>query len=248
VLVGLFVGGLYYQVNSTIGGFQSRIGSLFFLGSLLAFSSLSALSNFVTVKPLFLRERAGAYYSPLAFFLSRVAFDIIPLRIVPTILVSVIVYWMVGLSPTAAHFFKYLLILCEYNIATTLWNLFLAAAISNPGTSILISAVLNLFQMAYAGFFVNLASIPPVLRWLQYLSPLKYALEALAVNEVSSGLMIDDTLQGVKVDVSASLIMEVLFGFRPTAYYRDVLVLFAFIAGFACFVVFTVVWRLKELR
>jgi len=153
VLVGLFVGGLYYQVNSTIGGFQSRIGSLFFLGSLLAFSSLSALSNFVTVKPLFLRERAGAYYSPLAFFLSRVAFDIIPLRIVPTILVSVIVYWMVGLSHTAAHFFKYLLILCEYNIATTLWNLFLAAAISNPGTSILISAVLNLFQMAYAGFF-----------------------------------------------------------------------------------------------
>jgi len=68
------------------------------------------------------------------------------------------------------------------------------------------------------------------------------------VNEVSSGLMIDDILQGVKVDVSASLIMQVLFGFQPTAYYRDVLVLFAFIGGFAFFVVSTVVWQLKELR
>lgn len=92
--------------------------------------------------------------------------------------------------------------------------------------------------MAFAGFFVNLASIPPVLRWLQWVSPLKSTLEALAggqfplaveishtdptfpVNEVSSGLMIIDDLQGVKVQVSASLIMDILFGFKPDAYYR----------------------------
>ena len=48
---------------------------------------------------------------------------------------------MVGLAPTAAHFFKYLLILVEFNIASTLFNLFLAAALSNVGVAILISAV-----------------------------------------------------------------------------------------------------------
>lgn len=57
IIVGVFVGGLYYQVNFTIGGFQSRVGSLFFLCALLAFSSLSALSNFAQVKELFMRER-----------------------------------------------------------------------------------------------------------------------------------------------------------------------------------------------
>lgn len=71
-IVGLFVGGLYWKVDQSIGGFQSRIGSLFFLGSLLAFSSLSALSNFANVKVLFLRERANAMYGPFAFFASRV--------------------------------------------------------------------------------------------------------------------------------------------------------------------------------
>lgn len=91
IIVGLFVGGLYYHVNLTIAGFQSRIGSIFFLGSLLAFASLSALSNLANVKSLFLRERAGAYYGPVAWFLSRVAFDVVPLRIVPTIIVSCIV-------------------------------------------------------------------------------------------------------------------------------------------------------------
>lgn len=48
---------------------------------------------------------------------------------------------MVGLSPTAAHFFKYLLVLVEFNVASTLFNLFLAAAIDESGVAILISAV-----------------------------------------------------------------------------------------------------------
>jgi hypothetical protein len=39
-ILGVFAGGLYYQVGVTIAGFQNRVGSLFFLGSLIAFSSL----------------------------------------------------------------------------------------------------------------------------------------------------------------------------------------------------------------
>ncbi|KAK4705330.1 hypothetical protein P7C70_g872, partial [Phenoliferia sp. Uapishka_3] len=247
-IVGVFVGGMFFQVNSSIGGFQSRIGSLFFLGSLLAFASLSALTNFIHVKPLFLRERSNGLYSPVSFFLSEVVFDIVPLRIAPTLIASCIVYWMVGLSPSASHFFKFLLILLEFNVAATLFNLCLAASLSQASIAILISAVLNLFQMAFAGFFVNIASIPPVLRWLQWIAPLKYTLEALAVNEVSSGLMIVDTLQGVKINVSAELIMDVLFGFKSNAYYRNVLVLFGFVGGFALILVGTVVYRLREMR
>jgi hypothetical protein len=64
--------------------------------------------------------------------------------------------------------------------------------------------------MTFAGFFVHLNSIPQVLRWLQWMCPLKYALEALAVNEVNSGLQIQDTLSGVPVSVEAALIMQIV--------------------------------------
>ncbi|GAA5976278.1 hypothetical protein JCM5350_001403 [Sporobolomyces pararoseus] len=248
VVVGVVVGGMYFKVDLSIGGFQSRIGALFFLGCLLAFASLSALANFSRLRSIFLRERARAYYSPFAWVASRVAFDIVPLRIIPTIILGVIVYWMVGLSRDAEHFFKFLLILILYSIAMTLFNFLLAAIVSDTGIAILISSVINLFQMAFAGFFINLSRIPGVLRWLQWLSPLKYALEALSVNEVSSGLMIVDVLAGAKVQVSAVVIMETLFGFKFSAYYRDVLVLFGFIAGFAVLVVGSVVFKLRELR
>lgn len=86
---------------------------------------------------------------------------------------------------------------------------------------------------------------------------------------MNSGLLIQDTLDGVLVDISASLIMETvsffklyiksilssltacslkLFGSGANNYYRDVLVLFAFIAGFGIAVIATVWLRVRERR
>ncbi|KAI9452949.1 hypothetical protein BJY52DRAFT_1291187 [Lactarius psammicola] len=240
-LLGVFCGGLYWQTGNNIAGFQSRVGCLFFLGSLIAFSSLSALYNVLETRPLFVRERSNAYYNPTAWLLVRFLFDVVPLRVVPTIVVATITYWMAGLAPHAANFFKFLLILVLYTITMTLFNFLLGAAVSDGGLALLLSALSGLYQMTFAGFFVHLNSIPQVLRWLQWMCPLKYALEALSVNEVKSGLSIQDTLQGVPVNVSASLIMNILFGFDEDNYYRDVLVLCAFIIGFAASVL-AIVW------
>ncbi|KIJ63345.1 hypothetical protein HYDPIDRAFT_41184 [Hydnomerulius pinastri MD-312] len=247
-ILGAFCGGLYFHTGTTIAGFQSRVGCLFFLGSLIAFSSLSALYNIVEVRPLFVRERSNSYYSPTAWLLSRFFFDVIPLRILPTIIVSTMTYWMAGLAHDAAHFFKFLFILVLFTLIMTLFNFLLATLFRNGGIAILISALTALYQMTYAGFFVHLDSIPPVLRWLQWLCPLKFTLEALAVNEVGSGLMIQDTLQGVPVNVSATLIMQLLFGFGLNNYYRDVLVSFAFIAGFGVLVIGVVWLKVREKR
>ncbi|KAG6917022.1 hypothetical protein DXG01_004148 [Tephrocybe rancida] len=247
-VLGVFCGGLYYKTDTTIAGFQSRVGCLFFLGALIAFSSLSALYNVVESRALFLRERSSLYYSPTSWLLSRFIFDVVPLRIIPTIIVSSITYWMAGLAHDAAHFFKFLFILVLFTLAMTLFNFLLGALFNNGGVAILLSALSALYQMTFAGFFVHLNAIPPVLRWLQWLCPLKYTLEALSVNEVGSGLLIQDTLQGVPVSISASLIMNLLFGFGSNNYYRDVLVLFAFIAGFGVGVIGVVWLKVRERR
>lgn len=68
---------------------------------------------------------------------------------------------------------QFLLILIEYSAAITLWNLLLAVLIPQAAVAILVSNVINLAQLAYAGFFVNLSKITPALRWLQWLNPLK---------------------------------------------------------------------------
>ncbi|PPQ88680.1 hypothetical protein CVT25_010114 [Psilocybe cyanescens] len=247
-ILGVFCGGLYFNTGITIAGFQSRVGCLFFLGALIAFSSLSALHNMVEIRPLFLRERSSSYYSPTAWLLSRFFFDVIPLRLIPTIIVGSITYWMAGLAPNAANFFKFILILVLYSLAMTLFNFLLGTLFQNGGIAILLSALSALYQMTFAGFFVHLSDIPPVLRWLQWICPLKYTLEALSVNEVDSGLLIQDTLQGVPVNISASLIMNLLFGFGLNNYYRDVLIHVGFIGGFGIGVIGVVWVKVRERR
>jgi len=155
---------------------------------------------------------------------------------------------MAGLAPHAANFFKFLFILVLYTLAMALYNFLLGTFFYNGGIAILLSALTALYQMTFAGFFVHLDNIPPVLRWLQWTCPLKFALEALSVNEVNSGLMIVDKIQGVPVDISASIILQLLFGFDQQNYYRDVLVLFAFIAGFGISVIAVVWWKVREKR
>lgn len=150
-IIGVFAGGLYYNVKITIAGFQNRVGSLFFLGSLISFTSLSALNNMVEMRPLFLRERSGNFYSPQAWLVSRIIFDVLPLRILPTIVVSVILYFMVGLASDAAHFFKFLLIAVEFSISMVLYNFLLASVFSHPSIATLLSAMWTLFNMVYAG-------------------------------------------------------------------------------------------------
>ncbi|KAL7409470.1 hypothetical protein BDY24DRAFT_355976 [Mrakia frigida] len=248
IVAGVGSGGLYYQVDLTISGFQNRIGTLFFLGALIAFSSLSALYNLITIRPLFLRERSASYYSPSAWLLARCLFDIIPLRLIPTIILSTITYWMAGLQPKASNYFKFELILILYALGMTLFNFLIAVVISGAGTAILFCSIYNLYLLVYAGFFINLNKIPPVLRWLRYFDTLGYCLEALSVNEVNSGLQIVDELSGVPVVANATLIMSMLFGFGGNNYYRDVIVLFIFFLGYLILTVLGVILVMKERR
>ncbi|MBW0485875.1 hypothetical protein O181_025590 [Austropuccinia psidii MF-1] len=248
VLVGIFVGTLYFQVNTTISGFQNRVGSLFFLGAIIVFSSLSALTNFVSVRVLFMRERAANLYASEIWLLARACFDIIPLRVLPCIIMCTIAYLMVGLKNDSIHYFKFLLIVIELALVQTIFHLWLAASMRNSAKAILISSFVNLCQLAFAGFFANLASISKAISWIQFIIPLKYSLEAMSVNEVGDGLMIDDTVQGVKLKVSALLIMKMLFGFKENAYWRDSIILFVMCIFFLACLIITVHCKLRQIH
>ncbi|POW17369.1 hypothetical protein PSTT_00735, partial [Puccinia striiformis] len=220
--------------------FKNRVGSLFFTCAIFVFSSLSALTNFYRVRVLFMRERAAGFYSPTAWLIVRALFDVILLRVLPMLTMGTIIYWMVGLASEGTRFIKYLLILLELGLVQTMFNMWLGASIRNLGT-----AYDKLTQLGFAGFFVNLTSMTKVLRWVQYVIPLKFALEAMTTNEVSAGLMIDDNLQGINVKVSASLIMNLLFGFKEDA---NVIILFGFFLFLASLLILTVIRKLRQVK
>lgn len=96
IAVGLLAGGSFFQVKKTIGGFQNRIGSLYFLYMLMLFASLSAITLLASMRSLMARERADGFYGALSWLTAHVLYDIVLLRFIPGVCLQIIMYWMVS--------------------------------------------------------------------------------------------------------------------------------------------------------
>ncbi|KAI1308724.1 hypothetical protein EDD11_004189 [Mortierella claussenii] len=247
IVLGVFIGGLYFKVPMNLAGFQNRAGSLFFMLALLGFSSISALGAFTDTRTLFIKERSNGYYPPMPFIISTLLFDLIPLRVVPSIFMGCISYFMIGLSPVIETFFKFLLILVLFNVATAMFCLVIAAGVRTTGVASLASSIVMLFMMLFGGFMINSGNIPAALTWIQYLSIYKYGFEALAVNEVATSKLIDN-IQGVAFNVPGSLILQKLFGFDLGGYWKNMIILIGFNVLFIAVFWGIVSLRLKERK
>ncbi|KFY12680.1 hypothetical protein V492_03736 [Pseudogymnoascus sp. VKM F-4246] len=230
ILLAVLSGFLFYGLTDDIPGFQNRLGLFFFLLALFGFSTLTSLTVFASERLLFVRERANGYYAPITYFLAKVVFDIIPLRIIPPIIMGSIVYPMTGLWPDMAHFLPFLLILVLFNLAAAAICLFIGIVCKDHGVANLIGSLVMLFSLLFAGLLLNHDAIPKAALWLQSLSIFHYGFESLIVNEVAM-LTLHDTKFGLNIEVPGATILS-SFGFDNMALWPDVSKLGAFAAVF----------------
>jgi ABC-type multidrug transport system ATPase subunit/ABC-type multidrug transport system permease subunit len=222
ILLAVLSGFLYYGITDDLPGFQDRMGLFFFLLALFGFSTLTSLTVFATERLLFVRERANGYYSPITYFIAKVMFDIVPLRLIPPIIMGAIVYPMTGLIPDAEHFFKFILVLVLFNLAAAAICLFLGIVCKDPAMANLIGSLVMLFSLLFAGLLLNHDTIPPAAIWLQTLSIFHYGFESLIVNEVTFLTLVDHNEKvGLDITVPGAAILSA-FGFNTQAFWPDV--------------------------
>jgi ABC-type multidrug transport system ATPase subunit/ABC-type multidrug transport system permease subunit len=230
ILLAVLSGFLFYGLTDDIPGFQNRLGLFFFILALFGFSTLSSLNVFATERLVFVRERANGYYSPITYFVAKVVFDIVPLRIIPPIIMGSILYPMTGLVPDAPHFFKFILVLVLFNLAAAAICLFIGIVCKNQGVASLIGSLVMLFSLLFAGLLLNHDAIPKSLLWLQTLSIFHYGFESLIVNEVTY-LTLTDRKYGLDISVPGATILS-SFGFDTQALWPDVVRLGIFASAF----------------
>lgn len=167
IVLAVFLGWLFYGLTDDLKGFQNRLGFFFFLLALFGFSSLTSLTAFAPERLLFVRERAKGYYSPISYYIAKVIFDMVPLRLIPPIITGAIVYPMTGLIPAAAEFWKFILFIVLFNLAAAMVCLCIGILLKNQGVAQLVGVLVMLFSLLFGGFLLNHETIPKALRWLQ---------------------------------------------------------------------------------
>ncbi|RKP20052.1 hypothetical protein ROZALSC1DRAFT_8602, partial [Rozella allomycis CSF55] len=198
------------------------LGCLFFICAFFGLSSLTSLELFAPERLLFTRERSNGFYSPSAYFVTKILFDIIPLRTVPPLLFGSIVYYMVGLYPLDNAMPKFLLALVLFNLCCAAICLVIALIFKHAAVGNLVATLTMLFSMLFSGFLLNKDKIIGVFSWLKYLSVFNYGYEAMIVNELVK-INLHDT-DVVEIEIPGTIILN-QFGFNIKSYWRNIVIL-----------------------
>ncbi|KAI8843075.1 hypothetical protein BC829DRAFT_446307 [Chytridium lagenaria] len=246
IVLGVFVGMLYYKSGNSLGGIQNRLGSLVFLLALLGFSGISAIGSFAGERALYVRERASGFYGTMPLFLTKLVFDTFALRILPAFVMGTITFVLIGLSSEGDRYVKFLVVVLLFSAEIGLLCLAFAVAVPDVGTATLVAAIVILFKMLFAGLLINQDNIPGFMKWIQYGSFFRFSYEALIVNDIV-GIKIVDTIAGASVNIPATIILQ-RFGFDIDAYYRDLFVSVGLTVMLLVLVYVMLAWRLREMR
>ncbi|NWQ94039.1 ABCG2 protein, partial [Burhinus bistriatus] len=189
VFLGLVVGAIFFGLKEDSAGLQNRVGAMFFLTTNQCFSSISAIELFVVEKKIFIHEYISGYYRTSAYFISKLMADLIPIRTLPSIIFTCIVYFMLGkydlLKPTVEAFFTMMFTLMMVSYTATSMALAIAAGQSVVAVANLLMTITFVFMIIFSGLLVNLTSIMSWLAWLKYFSIPRYGMTALQINELT---------------------------------------------------------------
>ena len=223
-------------------------------------------------REVFTQERAAGTYRPISYFIVKVLFDLFPLRILPTLILGSVVYVMAGLKYSWLNFGTYLGVLLLFSCTTTLLCIAIATLARNISLANLVSIITLLFCMLFQGAMINirefffflfffscyfgsgsfisyLASLPNYLAWLTYMSPFRFALNSLLVNEMDGLAIWFDPIPDMEPELISGRLVLTMFGFNvETAYTTDILALAVMVIGWFILGLISLVLFVKEKR
>ena len=181
------LGFIFWNSGHDTGGIQNRMGVLFFIILYLTLMSLSSLPIWKEDQILFRRERASGVYGTNAYFSAVVLFDVVILRVIPPLFFACVTYWMVGLhaSMTSAMFCAAILIMT--NIAASALCMCVGIVSPSNASANVVGLLALLMSILCGGFLLNKedphSGGSVAVTWLENLSFVNYAFEALLINE-----------------------------------------------------------------
>ncbi|KAL5976777.1 transcription factor [Asimina triloba] len=159
------------------------VGALLFAMIVNMFNGFAELSLTITRLPVFYKQRDLMFHPPWVFTLPYFVLKI-PISLLEAIVWLLTTYYTIGFAPHPSRFFKQLLVV--FLIQQTASGLFRLIAgvcrtmiIANTGGALMLLIVFML-----GGFILPKGEIPKWWIWGYWISPLTYAFNALAINEM----------------------------------------------------------------
>lgn len=152
------------------------------LTNIMCNTMFGTLQIFQFERPVFLREQANRMYSFVPYFLTKNLHEQ-PLIVAQPLLTLTMMFWAVGYYPSAQTFFGMYLALYMFSQCGVSLGFFISTISPDMQVGIAIAMPILLLFVLFGGFAVNTSTLPGSIRWMQWLSPFRYAYEAMCISE-----------------------------------------------------------------
>ncbi|CAF1121498.1 unnamed protein product [Adineta steineri] len=182
--LGLLTGLLFYNMKATVHpGVSNRIGAIFFFATHQILCTANALEPLIKERVLFIHENASGYYRVITYFLAKIICDLIPLRLIPSFIFSIISYPLMGFQRSIHRFLRFFIAIFVSSVFGSALCFFIAACIPTFAVALIITILIFATMMVVSGFLVDLDSIFSFLQWIKWISAIRYSSNLLTINE-----------------------------------------------------------------
>lgn len=180
LLVGFLIGALYYQIGNDGAKVLSNLGFLFFNMLFLMYTSMTiTILSFPLEMPVLLKENFNRWYSLKSYYLAISVADL-PFQAIFCIIYVSIVYYFTSQPWELFRFSMFLGSCLMIAFVAQSVGLVVGAAM-NVQNGVFLAPVMSVPFLLFSGFFVSFDAIPVYLRWITYLSYIRYGFEGTAL-------------------------------------------------------------------
>lgn len=185
VAFGLISGTMFWGLPYTAEGLRDRFGALYWITT---YSSLFAVTTTTLMFPqqrlLFQRERDANMYYTTTYLFAKTIIQIFE-QMLFIFIYSVICYWMIGCDSTFLEFYITLLL---NTFAVGSIGLIFGCFANNVSEATTLLPIIFAPLTLFSNFLVSIDQIPVWIRWLQWIDPFMFAVDALSITEFAGHL------------------------------------------------------------
>ncbi|BFF96117.1 ATP-binding cassette sub-family G member 4 [Drosophila madeirensis] len=180
LLVGFLIGALYYDIGNDGAKVLSNLGFLFFNMLFLMYTSMTiTILSFPLEMPVLLKENFNRWYSLKSYYLAISVADL-PFQAIFCVIYVSIVYYFTSQPWELFRFSMFLSACLLISFVAQSVGLVVGAAM-NVQNGVFLAPVMSVPFLLFSGFFVSFDAIPVYLRWITYLSYIRYGFEGTAL-------------------------------------------------------------------
>ncbi|KAL1796346.1 hypothetical protein ACET3X_004886 [Alternaria dauci] len=182
LIIPLIMGSMFYQIDPGTSGFFSKGGIIFFIVLFNIIINFAEIVAQFSQRPIVEKHHAYSMYHPYIDALATMISQY-PIKIVNIMLFTVIVYFMADLKKEAGPFFLFVVFTYLTTVTMTAWFRIIASLTQTVDTALAVAGLSILPLAMYGGYVIPRPSMHPWFKWISYINPIYYTIEALMAIE-----------------------------------------------------------------